>query len=82
MVRWPSWLWRQVKVHLNTDFLVTKVAWVQVPLSSAFVSVHVDWVYGNLLFCGRIVCGDRTRKDGMVRIGAAGPDVLNGIPEP
>jgi hypothetical protein len=35
-VRWPSWLWRQVKVIL-TYFLVTKVARVRVPFSSAFV---------------------------------------------
>jgi hypothetical protein len=41
MVRWPSWLWRQVKVTL-TLFLVTKVAWVRVPLSSAFVWLQSD----------------------------------------
>jgi hypothetical protein len=38
LVRWPSWLWRQVKVIL-TYFLVTKVARVRVPFSSAFVCV-------------------------------------------
>ncbi|XMA08440.1 hypothetical protein WAI453_001231 [Rhynchosporium graminicola] len=31
---WPSWLWRQVKVYLNNNLLVTKVAWVRVPLRS------------------------------------------------
>ena len=29
-VRWPSWLWRQVKVILTSLFLVTKVAWVRI----------------------------------------------------
>ena len=44
--RRPSWLWRQVKVYLNQcsllpqlRFLVTKVAWVQVPLCSLTFSV-------------------------------------------
>ena len=33
-VRWPSWLWRQVKVNLNTNFLVEQSSWVRVPVSS------------------------------------------------
>ena len=34
LVRWPSWLWRQVKVNLNTNFLVEQSSWVRVPVSS------------------------------------------------
>ena len=33
-VRWPSWLWRQVKVYLNIFILVEQSAWVRIPLSS------------------------------------------------
>src|SRR6478752_2395633 len=35
-VRWPSWLWRQVKVNLNTNFLVEQSSWVRVPVSSRY----------------------------------------------
>ena len=31
--RWPSWLWRQVKVLLSNNFLVTKVAWVRLVIT-------------------------------------------------
>ncbi|KAI5918859.1 hypothetical protein F4810DRAFT_690273 [Camillea tinctor] len=37
LVRWPSWLWRQVKEFksLDINILVEQSAWVQVPLSSS-----------------------------------------------
>jgi hypothetical protein len=34
LVGWPSWLWRQVKVNLNFQFLVEQSSWVQIPLLS------------------------------------------------
>ena len=63
MVRWPSWLWRQVKVELNNCLLVGKPAWVQVPLSSSFL---LHFVNQNLL-C--VVCLQVEIDDGLGRWG-------------
>ncbi|KAI2617058.1 hypothetical protein GGR54DRAFT_209733 [Hypoxylon sp. NC1633] len=42
--RWPSWLWREVKVTLIHNFLMEQSAWVQVPLLSLNSGFFFDLV--------------------------------------
>ncbi|PVH81890.1 hypothetical protein DL98DRAFT_570761 [Cadophora sp. DSE1049] len=46
--RWPSWLWRQVKVSLSNNLLVTKVAWVRPKIGLLRVHIRLVQHLGDL----------------------------------
>ena len=50
-VRWPSWLWRRIKVPMEQS------AWVQVPLSSLFLSFSTIFFWAALESVCRFVFG-------------------------